>query len=273
MRMKVVVWNMERKAENWDVLSGWTDLADADITLLCEAPRPPSGVRAVGHWSTKGLDCRYPGPDCTKKKWSTAVVSPPRHSLEKIRNARVDRYYKKPLPFEPSRPGTWTARLVDIHGVNVTAISLYGLMDEKSDASVHRSLSVLSPILDHEVYGRLLLLGGDLNILAGRPRRAHLDRHQVVLARIRAYGLIDCLEAMRPPGVLDGCPCGQSEECSHTWTYRSRRRDRSHIRYQDDYLFASPALAEDDRLLSCYALPFNDESPSDHAPIVGTFEV
>jgi exonuclease III len=151
--------------------------------------------------------------------------------------------------------------------VKVTAIALYGLMDEPSDASVHRSLSELSPIFDHEDYGRLLLLGGDLNVLAGRPQRAHLDRHQVVLERIRAYGLIDCLEATRPHGVLDDCPCGRS----HTWTYRSRRRGRSHIPYQDDYLFASPALARGGQLVDCKALPFTEAS--DHAPVVASFEL
>lgn len=267
--MKVIVWNMERKPENWDILEDWTNLRGPDIALLCEAPPAPSGVAAVGHGSTKGLDCRCPGPGCTKKKWSTAVSSP--HPLDAILDARVDRYYRRPLPFGPSRAGTWTAALVDVHGVKVTAISLYGLMDEKSDASVHRSLSELSPIFDHEDYGRLLLLGGDLNILAGRPLRTHLDRHQVVLARIRAYGLIDCLEAKRPPGPLGGCPCGRGEQCSHTWTYRSRRVDRSHIPYQDDYLFVSPALA--DGLVRCTALPFTEDSPSDHSPLVATFEL
>ena len=269
--MKVVMWNMEHKLENWDFLTHSSELADADITLLCEAPRPPDGgVNALGHWSTKGLDCRCPGTGCQKKKWSTAVKSS--HSMNPVEDARKDRYYGKPLPFGPSRAGTWTAVRVHMDGVAVTAVSLYGLMDERSDASVHRSLSEISPIFDHEEYGRLLVLGGDLNILAGRPHREALDRSQVVLARLKAYGLVDCLAEMRPPGALKDCQCRLGENCTHTWTYRSRHLKRAHIPYQDDYLFASRALAPP-RLTSCHAMRFSDDSLSDHAPIIASFQM
>jgi exonuclease III len=43
------------------------------------------------------------------------------------------------------------------------------------------------------------------------------------------------------------------------------------IPYQDDYLFASKSLA--DRLDECHALPVDQHSPSDHAPIVASFDV
>ena len=190
-----------------------------------------------------------------------------------ITDARVDRSYGEPLPFEPSRPGTWTAASIDVDGEQVTAISLYGLLDEHSDASVHRSLSELAPIFDHQTYGQHLLLGGDLNILAGRPAQAHLDRHQVVLERLRAYGLVNCLERSllertSPRGGLSNCPC-RIAGCAHTWTFRDGRKRLSAIPYQDDYLFASRRLAK--RLVSCDALPFTEDSPSDHAPIVATF--
>jgi hypothetical protein len=229
-------------------------------------------LEAVGHGSTEGLEAVLGAEYPVKRPWSTAIVSS--HPLITITDARVDRHYGKPLPFAPSRPGTWTAALTDVKGVKVTAISLYGLMDEKSDASVHRSLSELSPIFDHESYGKRLLLGGDLNILAGRPAGSYLDRYQVVLARIRAYGLIDCLEksllARVPPrGGLLNCPCGLDDGCTHTWTKLDRQRPT--IPYQDDYLFASPALAN--HLADCHALPFSDDLLSDHAPIVATFEM
>ena len=142
-------------------------------------------------------------------------------------------------------------------------------MDEKSDASVHRSLSELSPIFDHELYGKRLLLGGDLNILAGRPSGPRLDRHQVVLARIEAYGLVDCLKRTRLPGPLAGCQCELGEGCTHTWTKRDPQRPA--VPYQDDYLFASRWLASTTRLKSCRALRFEDDAPSDHTPIVAEF--
>jgi hypothetical protein len=169
--MKTVVWNMAHKPGNWDLLDEWEELKGADIALLCEATPSPDGGGVIGHGSTKGLEAAL-GPDKPiDRPWSTAVGSS--HPLVPITDARVTRRYYKGslLPFEPSRPGTWTAALVDVEGVGkVTAVSLYGLMDERSDASVHRSLSELSPIFDHEVYRKRLLLGGDLNILAGRPK-------------------------------------------------------------------------------------------------------
>jgi exonuclease III len=53
------------------------------------------------------------------------------------------------------------------------------------------------------------------------------------------------------------------------WTFRSRDKKLAHIRYQDDHVFASRALA--DRLKSCENAGVNDAS--DHAPILATFWV
>jgi len=272
MTLKTVVWNMQQKLRNWDVLRGRDELKDADISLLCEAPPAPADLQPVGLGRTEGLESAL-GPDRpVKRAWSTAIASP--HPLIPTTDARVDRHYGELLPFEPSRPGTWAAASVHVNRVKVTAISLYGLMDERSDASVHRSLSELSPIFDHKTYGKHLLLGGDLNILAN-PRRDDpvRDRHLVVLSRIKAYGLVDCLEKAllerEPPrGGLANCPCEVGEGCTHTWT---KRVQGSPIPYQDDHLFASSALAN--RLVSCVALPFSEDSPSDHAPIVATFDI
>jgi hypothetical protein len=141
------------------------------LTNVREAERPPHDVAAEGAWSTLGLEAALGPEKPVKRPWSTAIASP--HSLDLIEDARVDGYYGDPLPFRASRRGTWIAASASIGDVRVTAISIYGLLDEKSDASVHRSLSELSPIFDHETYGKRLLLGGDLNILAGRPVGDH----------------------------------------------------------------------------------------------------
>jgi hypothetical protein len=40
-------------------------------------------------------------------------------------------------------------------------------LDEKSDASVHRSLSELTPLLEDRRYNERLIIGGDLNTWTG----------------------------------------------------------------------------------------------------------
>ena len=100
------------------------------------------------------------------------------------------------------------------------------------------------------------------------PQRCPRARDRTVLDRISAYGLVDCLQQMRPVGRLEGCRCSFGDDCTHTRT----RLDPRHpdIAYQMDYMYASPALAE--RLERCEVLaPPNWPSPSDHFPIVATF--
>jgi hypothetical protein len=261
MGFSIAVWNMDswrRKgnAKGWRALS---DL-DADVLLLNEATRPKGGMRGYtvrGRQSTRGRDYSRP--------WAALVGA--RHPMEPV-DARV-----KLVRFQTGRPGAWTASVVSVPRTGgrverITAVSLYGLLDEMSDASVHRSLSEMAAIFDDRHYGKLVLLGGDLNTWTGwnpelKPR--HLARDRAVLQRIEAYGLIDCLKAKRRRGRLDACPC-HDRTCKHTRT----RRDYSGIPYQMDYLFASPALAE--RLDSCRALDTDGWfSLSDHCPIFATF--
>ncbi len=268
--MQVVVWNMQKNRRNWKVLA---DL-DPDIALLCEAPPPgPTSRPPLGDWRTRGLDCPHPDErTCNCRPWSTAIAS--RNQVDRIGNARRSRGGRT-LHYGPSRQGSWIAGSVkDFRGFGtITAISLYGLLDERSDASVHRSLSEMAPIFDHRIFGRHLLLGGDLNILANARRDDPVrGRHLVVLNRIRAYGLIDCLderfsERTGSESAVWKCPCGLGGDCRHSWTHRHGLSD---IPYQDDYLFASRALA--DCLVSCSVQPFNEDSTSDHAQILATFD-
>jgi hypothetical protein len=194
--------------------------------------------------------------------------------VDEIKDARVSRGGRQ-LFYGPSRPGSWIAGVVrDVPGFGtVTVISLYGLLDERSDASVHRSLSELAPVFDRRGYSRFLLLGGDLNTLGiAKAGTRRLAKDMGVLQRIiQGFGLVDLLQRdllkrKRRRGHLQGCPCSFGEECTHTWTHRHPGSD---IPYQDDYLFASHALAE--RMDRCRAVDFADDATSDHAPIVATF--
>jgi hypothetical protein len=258
--MKIVAWNMAHRIDSWSRLAE----LEADAALLSEA-RVPSDYPdlVVGGERTHGMD----GFD---RPWAAAITA--RHPLEPIIDARATRY-GRPLsvPFASSRPGTWEAALLSPPDDDpITLVSLYGLMDEKSDASVHRSLSELSGLFEDERYSRLLVLGGDLNTWTGWGEgSAHLARDTNVLDRFAAHGLVDALDRMRDEGSLEECPCSLGEGCRHV---RTRVDPRSpHIPYQVDYLFVSKAMAE--RLTSCVALDRDTfPTPSDHFPIVATFD-
>jgi endonuclease/exonuclease/phosphatase (EEP) superfamily protein YafD len=269
--MKVVAWNV---AQNAKALSRTPAVRGADIYLLNEAPRALElgDLLMKADDRTIALDCPHAEGLCTcNRRWSAAVAVPPRHGVERIKDARRSES-SRVLRFEPSRKGSWIAALVSLEGgEHVTAISLYGLRGgERSDESVHRSLSELSPVFDHERYGRLLVLGGDLNTLARAEIGSRaLARDQGVLDRItKGFGLVDLLAQdirKQKRGPLEECGCGYGPNCEHTWTFR--HKDNPTTKYQDDYLFASPELAE--RLDRCEAIPFT--AASDHTPIVAMF--
>jgi hypothetical protein len=185
---------MEQDRRNWKSLMAH----HADIALLCEAPPdPPADLEWSAHWRTRGLDCPHPDESsCTCRPWSTAVVSP--HRVETIQDARISRGGRK-LFYGPSRPGSWiTAAVHKVPSFGpVTTISLYGLLDERSDASVHRSLSELAPVFERRRYNKLLLLGGDLNTLAiAKAGTARLAKDLGIMERItKGLGLVDLLAA------------------------------------------------------------------------------
>jgi hypothetical protein len=145
----------------------------------------------------------------------------------------------------------------------VTVVALYGLLDESSDASVHRSLSELSPLFDHPRYGKYLFLGGDLNIVTNpHPDDPIAERHRAVLSRLEAYRLVNCLDhaerSQDEPAFID-CPCGERPCMRHRRTFLREGA----AAYQEDYLFVSRNVFE--KLDRSVVLPFRPSS--DHAPI------
>lgn len=256
--MRVVVWNVANRLAAFDALSS----LEPDIALLSEASPPPA---ATGIWREATV-----GRDSKRRPWSAAVLSP--HPVTEITDARPSwRGSERNVPFVCSRPGSWVAASVEVAtGMTVTAVSLYGFLDEFSDASVHRSLSEISPLVDDPRYRTHVLIGGDLNTWSGWP--AHeptLARDINLLQRFEALGLVDCLAAKRPSGRLPDCTCTLGDACTHTRTRVDPRAPE--IPYQIDYMWASSALAE--RLGSCTALATSEWfAISDHAPIVADFD-
>lgn len=257
-RFRVVVWNVASKPAAWALLDG----LNPDVALLNEA-RVPSGRGGI--WNTDGTR----GRDTKVRRFTSAVIT--RHSVTAISEARPRwRQNVRDVPFECSRPGAWVAGLVSSEfAPPITVVSLYGLLDEFSDSSVHRSLSELSPLVDDSRYSKYLVIGGDLNTgTQWRSGDPFLDRDRNVLDRFRALGLLDCIDKHRAPGRLLDCKCSYGDECRHVRTRRDPRWPA--IPYQTDYLFASSALA--DRLTASSVLAEDKYfQVSDHAPLVADF--
>ena len=257
-RLRVVAWNVAHNPRAWAAL----DRLEPDVCLLNEAVVPDG---RAGVWSRTGTD----GRDGKRRPWTAAVIS--KFPVSQITDARPRwRQSRRDVPFECSRPGSWAAARVETPFGDVSAVSIYGLLDELSDASVHRSLSELSPVCDDPMYRGHLVLGGDLNTgTQWSTEPAHNARDKAVLQRIEAYGMVDCIKKMRAPGRLEGCKCLEGDACMHVRTRRDPRRPA--IPYQTDYLFVSAKMAK--TLRSCEVLA-SDEwfELSDHAPIVAEFD-
>jgi endonuclease/exonuclease/phosphatase family metal-dependent hydrolase len=143
---------------------------------------------------------------------------------------------------------------------------------ESTKAAVDEVIAVLA----REECGDHVLIGGDFNILAGRARVGQGDGD--VLQSLKDLGYVECVEAglsceghvdTRTEADLLACDCQRGVRCTHSRTFYSSGSPLTP--HQDDYLFASEALAG--LLKDCWVPSVGPGSYSDHAPIVSTCEV
>lgn len=256
-------------SKNWAQLDRTLEERSIDVALLNEAPiRGLAGRRAIfSELGTLGWDLRRDNDRPKRRPWSAAVLSVAGMPGE-IAPRAVGSLGRRPnVRFAPSKAGTWAAGLVHAPGIGpITCVSLYGFMDELSDASVHRAISDISPIFTDPAYNKYVLVGGDLNTSTQWEREDLRRRDRNVLERFAAYGLVDCL-AMTATEPLEGCTCDLGKECRHSWT----RLDPKHPKLQVDYLFASDALSKSLRRCEALAPPEWGEY-SDHSPIIASFD-
>ena len=236
------------------------------------------GIRGRDFWTDRrGVRKPY-----RRAGWTSAVMSslgPSQLGEDDVRaRAPARRNPVIDVPFTNSRPGTWIAATAQIGDETITCVSLYGLIEELTDASMHRSLSEVSPIFSDPAHKDSVLLGGDLNIGTGLADPVARERSRIVLERIEAYGLQDCLAIWRERGNLppmSGCRC-EDTPCRHTLTRLTPNTAGSDLPLdqrdpvQVDYLFASKAVAN--RLEEVIEIASSEwELYSDHSPIVVKF--
>jgi hypothetical protein len=164
--------------------------------------------------------------------------------------------------------------------LSFTAISLYGQWEEVpgggaiySCARLHRMISDLTGVFARSRRSPFVV-AGDLNITTqiayDGQTQAETDGAAAVFARLRAWGLTDCLgQAFRGSGSPVGCTCPDGDACSHVQTFRLKNRPDSRAT-QLDYAFASPPMVS--RLVRSRVV--HDDAAwqlSDHCPVVLEF--
>ena len=261
MHLSVATWNMNY----WQgIRSSPTHVRDCwdyvgrlgiDLALVQEAVPLPHD-QGLFLWRAVG----------GTRAWGTGIFSANDElRLEEIDSSalQADRRYEALSEgglLEESHPGCVRAADVYLNDGRyvVTVVSIYGIHGDPGlngvryvPTTVHRMLSDLTPLLDRS--WRRIVLGGDLNI---SPQIAYPDtrHHEVLLDRIKAFGLTDLLGHFNDDFVQ---------------TYRHPRSAKP---WQDDWLFASKKLMPG--LLSCKAVQTADAwRLSDHCPVVAEFEI
>lgn len=256
--LEVLTWNMARRARAWPYLHDvlMADRGAPTVALLQEAS-PAEELAAI---------CR-PGGIGSGRPWGSAVLG---RGLELEELSEVTtRYSAKPNQLLQTWPGAVAVAVASLPDRGpVTFVSVYGLIDRGyAITTMHRILSDLTPLLDTP-YGKNLMLGGDFNC-STQLSTPHRGRHKNLFDRFESLGLVDLVARTRDVGV-QGCRCSD-EPCRHVQTHR---HSQSPVPWQDDYLFATEALAS--RLVECDVVDSGDPDPwdfSDHCPIRAVFDI
>jgi endonuclease/exonuclease/phosphatase family metal-dependent hydrolase len=123
---------------------------------------------------------------------------------------------------------------------------------------LHRTLSDLTPVIDVVRNGSSVVVAGDLNASTQFPE-PYRAAYRVIHERLGSLGL--CNVSVRPEGKpLEGCPCAD-EPCRHIRTLEGPTP------YQNDYVYASPNIAEAVSLVDVERTEAI-EAVSDHYPVV-----
>ncbi|MGE0039594.1 MAG: endonuclease/exonuclease/phosphatase family protein [Vicinamibacterales bacterium] len=261
----------DKRQAAWNYLR---DQLQPDVALLQEASPPPElQERAVYH-----------PIDAKRYNWGSAVVlSRDGLTLRERPGIPLAECYLDPTSGDQlpaSHPGACAvADVVDVNGaVLMTVVSFYGQWEVLSDgrtmdsfARTHRMLSDLTWLF-HGRKRTPVVLAGDFNMSSQWSSPASVrDQVAAVGARLRAFGLVDCIAQTRKSRPrLATCTCGLGDGCTHVQTFRSNNEADSEP-IQLDYAYMSAALVP---VLRRCEVVHSDEAwaLSDHCPIVLDFD-
>ena len=273
--IKVVSWNVGKRAEPWRTLVRMANDGDADLALVQEAGSLPGDV--VGRveyddrvfWNRNLYD-RWP----LIVKLSNRITVEPYRQVPPINDLGAD-------AIGVSGIGTIAAAKViprDSEEEGFIAVSMYaGWLKPHpstksswtcySDASAHRIISDLSAFIGHRDPAKhRILAAGDLNMFYGATRRklSMPDRERTVWDRMQVLGL-QFLGPQAPHGRSGKSPIDVPSDTKNVPTYYSGRGPTTAVN-QLDYAFASRGFHE---RVSVRAMNDADEwGPSDHCRLM-----
>lgn len=159
------------------------------------------------------------------------------------------------LPFKNNFFGAVTAAEIEINpGFSLIVISLYGLMEKIGRVTyaipnLHRIFSDLTGILESRDTKHRVVIGGDLNASVQIDAQQSGNSHEVLFARLREFGLVNCFDSFYDDFVQ---------------THRHSRSDKP---WQNDYFFVSKRLEK--QLLNCTVVDNEKvQKFSDHNPVI-----
>lgn len=264
--MKLVSWNVNGLSASWDILASDPEV---DVALVQEASRPLS---TFGGEVLPTLDGMWRTGGWANRPWRTAIVRlSDRVNVTPVEMTTLDESATGAVP--ESQEGTLTVAEVRSERIEpISVASVYSTWEvpisggwEMADASAHRIISDLSPLVTKEV-GNRLIVAGDWNLLYGYGEHGSpywAARYKTVFDRLAAIGL-RFVGPQHPNGIqADPWPDELPTSSLNVPTFGPRNGIATR---QLDFVFASETIA-DQVTVTALNSP-EDWGPSDHCRVL-----
>ena len=253
--MKVVTWNVNSLTARWPRVEAWLIEHDPDIVLIQETKQTDAKF-PFGELAALGYDAAHYG----QGQWNGVAI------LAKDGIDDVQRGFGDDDP---------EARIIGATCSGVRVYSVYvpngRALDDPNYAYKLRWLAALGELSEHRDRSMHFVVGGDFNVtptdfdcydpsvFEGATHVSEPERE--ALRALVATGLVDVTRALNP-----------DEPCYSWWDYRNGSLHRG-WGLRIDMLYVDAALMQ--KASSSYVDrdARKGEKPSDHAPVVGVFDL